>query len=98
VGEAWTEPLAGMSLNCDSLMEEALKEVEAIARRIALEGHWESVVRKHTCLLGWNAAQLLPERLANNGTCCLVQTRVCRFACDMRARVVRLRWLPGRQR
>lgn len=61
-------------------MSEPLENTEAIANRIALEGRWEATARKHTCLLGWNGGQLLPEPLADNGTCCLIQTRVRRFA------------------
>lgn len=53
--------------------------VEGLANRIALEGRWEATARKHTCLLGWNAGQTIPEPLINNGTCCLLQTRLCRF-------------------
>lgn len=57
----------------------SFENAEAIANRITWEGRWEETARKHTCLLGWNAGQLLPEPLADNGTCCLIQTRVRRF-------------------
>ena len=56
------------------------ENAEAIANRIALEGDWEAKARKHTCLLAWNAGKPIPEPLADNGTCCLIQTRVGRFA------------------
>lgn len=61
-------------------MREPIEEAEAIARRIVLEGRWEATTRKHTCLLGWNTRQSLPEPLVDNGTCCLIQTSVRRFA------------------
>lgn len=60
-------------------MPEPFESAEAIANRIALEGRWEAIARKHTCLLGWNAGHLLPEPLADNGTCCLIQTHAGRF-------------------
>lgn len=61
-------------------MQNSNDQAAEIANRIFLEGRWEEAARKHTCLLGWNAGQLLPEPLADNGTCCLIQTRVRRFA------------------
>lgn len=61
-------------------MREPIEQAEEIANRIVLEGRWETTARKHTCLFGWNAGQPLPVPLANNGTCCLIQTRVRRFA------------------
>ncbi len=57
-----------------------MNDAGAIANRITLVGGWEATARKHTSLLGWNAGQLLPDPLADNGTCCLIQTRVRRFA------------------
>ena len=66
-----------LPLKQDSLL--AVEDAVTIANRIALEGRWEEKALKHTCLLGWNAGQPLPEPLADNGTCCLVQTRVRRF-------------------
>lgn len=61
-------------------MREPTVQTEAIANRIVSEGRGEETARRHTCLLGWNAGQSRPESLVDNGTCCLIQTRVRRLA------------------
>lgn len=49
-----------------------------LASLIALEGHWETLVRRHTSLICWNFGQSPTDQIVNNGTCCLVRTRTRR--------------------
>src|ERR1700677_1878197 len=50
-----------------------------LANLISLEGRWESLARRHTCLLCWNVGQSPVNRIENNGTSCLVRTRTRRI-------------------
>ena len=54
-------------------------EVIGLANLITLEGRWEAHARKHTCLLCWNVGQSPVHQIEDNGTCCLVRTRLRRF-------------------
>src|SRR6185436_3700763 len=65
--------------NDSGLMRIQSNEIIGLANLITLEGGWEATARKHTCLLGWNCGELPVDYLADNGSCCLLQTARIRF-------------------
>lgn len=56
-----------------------LGDVGGLATLITLEGRWEAHARRHTCLLCWNVGESPVHQIVNNGTCCLIRTRLRRL-------------------
>lgn len=50
-------------------------ETFRLANLIVLESRWEETTRRHTSLLCWNIGASPVHHVANNGTCCLVNTK-----------------------